>query len=240
MIDAFPTDLSNHVVLLAGATGELGGAFARLVLERGGKVAAAVRKHWQIDAVRNGLGSERVLVGLVGSTDGEAAAGFVKGACDALGPITAYVSAAGSYRAVPVGKEPANELQELLEANLLSSANLARAAIARLRQRQGSMTFVGSLAAMATESLTGAPAVHYLASKAALHAYVCALAAQERKNGLRIAAILPGTIATVANQKAMPQADASQWISLETVCAAIASHAFGTTSPGAPLLPLRA
>jgi NAD(P)-dependent dehydrogenase (short-subunit alcohol dehydrogenase family) len=239
MLAAFPSDLTNHVVLLAGATGELGGAFARLVLEHGGKVAAAVRKPWQIEAVRSALGNQRVLVGVVGSTDGEAAAGFVKGACDALGPITAYVSTAGSYRAVPVGKDQANDLQEQLEANLLSSANLARAVLARLRQRRGSMTFVGSLAAIELDAAGDSPAVHYLASKAALHAYVCALAAQERHNGLRIGAILPGTLATVANRKAMPTADTSQWISLERVCAALASHAFGPTSPSAPLLPLR-
>lgn len=113
MLDAFPEDISNHVVLLAGATGELGGAFARLVLARGGKVAAAVRKPWQIESIRQELGrqelgGERVLVGVVGSTDSEAAAGFVKGASDALGPITAFVSTAGGYRASRVGKEPAD------------------------------------------------------------------------------------------------------------------------------------
>jgi hypothetical protein len=42
-----------------------------------------VRRAWQVEKVRQELGGERVLVGVVGAEDGEAAAGFVKGATDA-------------------------------------------------------------------------------------------------------------------------------------------------------------
>ncbi|MFN9305000.1 MAG: NmrA family NAD(P)-binding protein, partial [Planctomycetota bacterium] len=67
------------VVVVAGATGRIGGAVARAVLARGGRVAAAVRKPWQVDKLRSALASDRALVGLVPAGDAEAAAGFVKG-----------------------------------------------------------------------------------------------------------------------------------------------------------------
>ena len=50
------------VVVVAGATGRIGGAVARAVLARGGRVAAAVRKPWQVDKLRAALASDRALV----------------------------------------------------------------------------------------------------------------------------------------------------------------------------------
>lgn len=232
-------DLRNEVVVLGGATGALGGAFARFVLEHGGSVAAAVRKPRQVQSVTEALGRERVLVGLVPPGDGEAAAGFAKGAKDALGPVTAMVAAAGSWSGAPVGKDPAGELQQLLEANLLSGANLARAVVGSLRRRKaGSLVFVGS-AAVGAPTGPGAPA-NYLASKAALHEYVRALAADLAGTGVRVAALLPGTIDTPQNREAMPDVDRSRWLPLPRVVEALAGLAFGPVPAGGPLLPLLA
>lgn len=229
-------DLQNQVVLLAGATGAVGKAFAKFVLQHGGKVAAAVRRPWQVAGIVESLGRDRVLAGCVGPQDGEAAAGFVKGVKDALGPITAYVCAAGRWSGAPVGKDSAGALTELLEANLLVGANLARAVVGAMRRRKaGTLTFVGSAAVGGAD---GAPA-NYLASKAALHEYVRALAADLAGSGVRAAAVLPPTIDTVANREAMPDADRSAWIPVDRVVEALARHAFGPETPGGPLYPLR-
>ena len=48
-------DLRNHVVVVAGATGRVGSRLCRLVLAGGGKVAAAVRKPWQVAIEWNGV-----------------------------------------------------------------------------------------------------------------------------------------------------------------------------------------
>lgn len=229
-------DLRHQVVLLAGATGAVGKAFASFVLQRGGKVAAAVRRPWQVASLQESLGRDRLLVGCVGAQDSEAAAGFVKGIKDALGPITAYVCTAGRWSGASVGKDSAGALQELLEANLLAGATLARAVVGALRrQKVGTMTFVGSAA---VGGPVGAPA-NYLASKAALHEYVRALAADLAGSGVRAAAVLPPTIDTAPNREAMPDADRSQWISVDRVVDALARHAFGPELPGGPLYPLR-
>src|SRR5690349_17866363 len=115
-------DLRDHVVVIAGATGCVGSAFAKFVLARGGKVAAPVRRPWQVAKVRdelgNRLGGERLLVGVLMPLDTEAAAGFAKGANDALGPITAFVGAAGRLQPRSPGHEPGNDLPESLEANV--------------------------------------------------------------------------------------------------------------------------
>ncbi|MFO1076526.1 MAG: SDR family oxidoreductase [Planctomycetota bacterium] len=229
-------ELAAHVVVLVGATGALGSAFARHVFERGGRLAVAVRKPWQVDKLRGELGGDRLLVGVVEPGDGEAAAGFAKGAGDALGPVTALVCTSGAFAANPVGKDPAGELRELLEANLISGATLARALVPGMRRRgRGALVFVGSLA-VGNEPLSA----NYLASKAALHEYVRVLADELAGSGVHAAAILPGTLDTEANRRAMPAADRSRWTPLATAVAALAAAAFEPARGGGPLVPLSA
>ena len=224
-----PVELEDQVVLLGGATGELGGAFARHVLDRGARLAVPVRRQWQVEKVGQALGSDGVLVGVVGAQDGEAAAGFVKGVDDALGPITAMVCAAGMFAARQVGEDPAGELQQLVEANLLAGATLARVVLPGMRRRgRGSLTFVGSAAVGADAPLSA----NYLASKAALHEYVRALARSLQGSGVRATAIVPGTLDTPANRAAMPDADRSQWIPIERAVAALAACAFDEGAEG--------
>lgn len=228
-------ELKDHVVVLQGATGALGAAFARHVLTHGGRLAAAVRKPRQVDSLRTALGHDRLLVGVVGPGDSEAAAGFAKGANDALGPVTAYVCTSGAFAASQVGKDPAGELRELLEANVTSAATLARALVPGMRRRKaGSLVFVGSRAVG-----SGAFA-NYLASKAALHEYVRALASELVGTGVRAAAILPDTLDTEANRKAMPDADPAGWTPLAVAVEALTAHAFGPPRDGGPLFPLSA
>ncbi|MCA8951381.1 MAG: SDR family NAD(P)-dependent oxidoreductase [Planctomycetes bacterium] len=198
--DAFAAG-AGQVVLLAGATGQLGAEFARRVLRSGGSVAATVRREWQVARLRSELGepADRLLVGVVGPRDSEAAAGFVKGAGDALGPIAALVVAAGLFRTAEVGTEPAGELEELLEANLLAGATLVRAALPGMRRRRrGTITFVGSAGVGSDFGLSP----NYLASKAAVHEYVRALASSLRDSGVTAAAIVPATLDSAAKVEA--------------------------------------
>lgn len=174
------------VVLLAGAHGALGTAIARGLLEAGARVAAAVARGWQVDRLRDELGrelgSDRLLVSVVAPRDGEAAAGLAKGATDALGTITTFVGAARVRRAPQAGREPAADLDELLEANLHTNTVLARAVAPRLRRAgRGELRFV--LAPVDAEL-----SATCRASQQALAAWCDGLAADLRPNGVTVQA----------------------------------------------------
>lgn len=140
--------VASSVVLLAGAADPVGQCFARRVLDAGGRVAAAVTRSWQVDKLRQQLcpndnGCDRLLVGFVAQRDAEAAAGFVKGAKDALGDLTHFVGASVMLRESTLGREPAGDLDQLMDANLYCNATLARAVLPTMRRRKsGSLTFV--------------------------------------------------------------------------------------------------
>ena len=230
--------LSDKVAIVQGATGELGAAVVQQLRERGASTAIAVRKPWQVDKTIEIFGSARMLVGCVPSADGEAAAGFVKGATDALGPIDALLCCNGAFRGGAIGKDGGGDLRDLLEANLMAGVTLARAVVGPMRRRRtGSLVFVGSAAV----GRSGAGIANYVASKAALHEWVRALAVELQDSGVRAAALLPETIDTQKNRAAMPAADFASWQPLDAVARALIELAFAAPAadrgPG-PLYPV--
>ena len=221
--------LSGRVVLLAGVTGELGGHVARILRARGARLGLLVRKPRQVAEITQAFGGEGVLVGCVGPQDSEGAAGFAKGVADSLGPIDALVATNGAFAASTVGKDPAGELADLLEANLLTVATLARAVVGPMRRRRA-----GRIVAVGSAAVDQAPPgmANYLAAKAALHRWIAALDRDLDGTGVRAFAVLPTTIDTQSNRRAMPETDRRGWQSLDTVSEALLACAFGAPPPG--------
>jgi NAD(P)-dependent dehydrogenase (short-subunit alcohol dehydrogenase family) len=86
--------------------------------------------------------------------------------------------------------------------------------------KNGSVVLVGSRAGV--QPWTSAGAAAYAASKAAVVALAQAVAQEVLEHGVRVNVILPSTMDTPANRKAMPHADASKWVTTESVAAVIA------------------
>ena len=81
------------------------------------------------------------------------------------------------------------------------------------RARSGAIVCVSSRAAL--DPFAGAAG--YVVGKAAVLAFVDALAVEYRDDGIRANAILPSVIDTAANRAAMPDADHSRWVAPEQI-----------------------
>ena len=98
--------------------------------------------------------------------------------------------------------------------NLNSAFYVFRAAIPHLRKSgNGRIVAIGSLAATAAHAGIGA----YVTFKAALSMLVQTVALENKDASLTANVILPGTMDTPANRKAMPNADFSKWLKTEAV-----------------------
>jgi NAD(P)-dependent dehydrogenase (short-subunit alcohol dehydrogenase family) len=84
----------------------------------------------------------------------------------------------------------------------------------RLIERGGG-SFVGVSARAALRPFGGAAA--YIASKAAVLAFIQALDAEYKHDGIRCNAILPSVIDTPPNREAQPDADYSKWVAPEEI-----------------------
>jgi len=209
------------ITIVAGASGALGSGVARDLAKRGHRVVAV------------GIPSTlRALNDLVGELGGGALALAFDGSVEAwdeavahveadVGPVGGAVLAAGGWRGGAPLWEGNAHLGAMLEMNVDTVHQPLRALLARMVPRKaGSIVIVGSRAAVRPETSKGAAA--YAASKAAVVALAEAAAAEANDAGVRVNAILPSTIDTPANRKAMPDVDPSRWVSIPSLAGVIA------------------
>ena len=103
--------------------------------------------------------------------------------------------------------------------NLNSTFYFLRAVIPVMRKtRNGRIIAVGSRAAVDPGPMVGA----YSASKTAMVSLIRTVAAENKDAGITANVVLPGTMDTPANRKAMPNADTRKWVQPANVASLIA------------------
>ena len=108
--------------------------------------------------------------------------------------------------------------QRMFDMNLNSTLHILRVVIPQMRNAGGGRIIaIGSRAAEDPGPGVGA----YSASKAALVSLMKTVARENKDVGITANVILPGTMDTPANRKAMPSADTSQWVQPASVASLI-------------------
>jgi NAD(P)-dependent dehydrogenase (short-subunit alcohol dehydrogenase family) len=184
-------------VLVAGGTGALGQAVVAELLDSGYGCAVT----WVIEDER-----ERVplihadLIDPAGAAEAVAAVEGLEAVVDLVGGF----AMGGRVHET----EPA-DFERMLALNLKPAFNLARVAMPRMVER-GEGAFVAVSAQSVLKPFAGAAG--YITAKAAVLAFIRALDAEYKPDGIRCNAILPSVIDTPANREAMPDADHSKWV----------------------------
>jgi len=125
-------------------------------------------------------------------------------------PLRALVNLVGGFAAGGrVHETPIEEFERQFQLNLRPTYLLSSAALPRMLDAGG-----GSIVCVSTRAAVRpfAGAAGYIASKAAVLAFVDALAAEYTAEGIRTNAILPSVIDTPANRASQPDADHSRWV----------------------------
>ena len=201
--------------IVTGGTGALGRVVVRQLLEHGARVAVPWRDpvEWQRLVASAGEGAP-LFGARADLTTPAGARSFVDEAARQLGIVDAVALVAGGWAGgTRFDDAPADEWERMLRTNLDTAAHVCRAALPYLRRHGGSVAAVGSHAA----ETGGAGMAAYAVSKAAVHALVRVLALENAAHRVRFNAVLPGTVDTPANRRAMPDADRRTWTSPEAV-----------------------
>jgi len=205
--------LDNKIILVTGANGGLGTTVTETLLAEGATVAGVSRsirqeelKHSRFFAFPSDLSSA-------------AAQALVEVVSERLGRLDGVVHTVGGYAGASVTATDDETWKKMFALNLDSGFFLFRAALPALQKSgSGRIVAVGTRAAVEPAANLAA----YAASKAALVHLVRTIAIENREHGVTANAILPGTMDTPANRKAMPDADPKKWIQPAHVAGLIA------------------
>jgi NAD(P)-dependent dehydrogenase (short-subunit alcohol dehydrogenase family) len=203
-------------VLVTGANGALGSAIVERCATDGARVVALERsKNGEVKLER---ASANVVRLHANTGDAAALAGAIARAEAEVGSVTGAVLTAGAWRGGHKfhEAEAAADYRTVMEANLEATNVALRAILPGLvARRRGSIVLIGSRSGARPYAAPGSAA--YAAAKAALAALAQAIAAEVLEAGVRVNSVLPSTIDTEANRKAMPDADRSRWVSTDSL-----------------------
>jgi NAD(P)-dependent dehydrogenase (short-subunit alcohol dehydrogenase family) len=200
--------MRDGTILVTGGTGALGSAVVAAFLDGGWRVAVTWVDPKELERVteREGL----VLIGADLSDEAAVERAVAQAADDGSAPLRAVANLVGGYAGgTRVHETRPADFEQQFTLNVRPTFLVTRAALPRLIDAGG-----GSIVCVSTRAAVRpfAGAAGYIASKAAVIAFVKAVATEYRDESIRCNAILPSVIDTPGNRASQPGADHSRWV----------------------------
>ena len=199
-----------NVAVVPGGTGSVGRCLVPLLIDRGFRVAVTYLLPDEATAMEEmiDLDEDRLILRRVDCTDADAVNAFMDEAVSAFGHINVMASLVGGWAG---GRDVAEtddvRLDRMLDINLRTSWNTARAAIPHMSKDWGRIVLMGSKHAL--DSPAGQAA--YNVAKAGVLALAKSIAIELLDTNTTCNALLPSVINTDATRAALPYADYVNW-----------------------------
>lgn len=205
-------DFSDQVVVITGASGNLGQAIADAFGNAGGHLVLVDRAPDRLPQQYPALtgSTEHWLATGVDVTDVAAMKEMAATAFARWGRIDVLVNTVGGYRSgQPLHEAGLDLFDFMLNLNARSTWVACQSVIPHmLAQGSGKIVNVAARVSLAG----GANMAAYSASKAAVLRLTESMAAELKMQGINVNAVLPGTIDTPQNRKESPKADFGRWL----------------------------
>jgi NAD(P)-dependent dehydrogenase (short-subunit alcohol dehydrogenase family) len=197
--------MKDKIVLVTGANGGLGTYVTQAFLDAGATVVGVSRKIQQSDFNSPAF---TALPAEISTAAG--AKNMVESVVARFGRLDVVAHTVGGFAGGPsIAETDDATFQRMFDVNLNSTFYLLRAVLPAMRKTgNGRIIAIGSRAALEPGAGVGA----YSASKAAMVSLIRTVALENKDAGITANVILPGTMDTPTNRKAMPNADVTKWV----------------------------
>lgn len=204
-------------LIITGAGGSLGLTVVNRLLEDGYHILAAVGR----SGSGNLLQHKNLEIQEVDLLNEEQARDFVKKSLKSDTGVQAAVLLVGGFAMGRIADTGKAELEKMIGLNFYTAYHIARPLLSHFlsRPQGGQFILVGSRPGM--NAADGKDFFAYSLSKAMIFRLAEFINAEGRDKGVTATVIVPSTIDTEANRKAMPGADFSKWVPAENIAEAI-------------------
>ena len=197
--------MKGKIAIVTGANGGLGRYVTQALLTAEATVVGVSRKIQQSDFTSPGF---TALPAEISTAAG--AKGMVDNVVARFGRLDVAVHTVGGFAGgQSIAETDDATFRRMFDLNLNSTFYFLRAILPAMRKTgNGRIIAIGSRAALEPGAGVGA----YSSSKAAMVSLIRTVALENKDAGITANVILPGTIDTAGNRKAMPNADISKWV----------------------------
>jgi NAD(P)-dependent dehydrogenase (short-subunit alcohol dehydrogenase family) len=214
-------DSSRQIAIVTGGTGALGRAIVRRLLAEGAVAwvpFVVPAEAADLRAAVADVAGDRLYPAPVDVGDPEALATLVREAVARHGRIDVLVNGVGGFAGGDLVDTSFPTWNRMLALNLTTTYVACHAVLpTMLAARRGRIVNIASRAVW--PPIGGFTA--YTVAKSGVIALTQALAQEVRARGVTVNAVLPSTMDTPANRAAMPDADRSRWVSVESVAGVV-------------------
>ena len=215
-----PSEKPNGVVIVTGASGNLGQAVVSKFIAEGYKVTGTVIPDDPVPMSFPEDSFEKIIVDLM---DEENSANFIRSVVDKYKSIDAAVLTVGGFAMGKIADTSTADILKQYKLNFETAYNVARPIFVQMmKQKSGRIFMIGSRPGLDSRNSKGM--VAYGLGKSLIFRLAELMNNEAKDHNVVTSVIVPSTIDTPQNRKSMPDADPSNWVKPEAIAGIIYFH----------------
>ncbi len=209
--------MTNKTVIVTGASGNMGQAVIKKFLAEGYNVVGTIVPNDPVLLDIDDKKLEKISVDLMNE---DAAEKFVQQVITKYGSVDAAVLTVGGFATGTVAETKTADIYKQYKLNFETAYNVARPAFVQmLQQKAGRIFLIGSKPGLSAANSQGM--IAYGLGKSLIFRLAELLNAEAKGTNVVTNVVVPSTIDTPQNRKAMPGADFSAWVKPEAIASVI-------------------
>lgn len=205
--------MTNKTAIVTGASGNMGQAIVKKFLDEGYNVIGTVVSNDPVTLDINNNKFEKIVVDLMNEGD---CGNFINRIVEKYETIDVVITTVGGFTKGTITETKSADILKQYKLNFETAYNIARPVfIKMLQQNSGRIFLVGSRPGI--DAQHGKGMIAYGIAKSLLFRLAELMNEEAMDKNVVTAVLVPGTIDTPQNRKAMPNSDFNNWVSVETI-----------------------